>query len=341
VSQRTIHSLLGVLLAFLVATRAEAQSVEQFYTGKTLTFYIGFSVGGGGDVYGRLVARHIGKFILGQPTVVPVNMGGAGGLSLMNWLDTAAPKDGSAIGTVNRGIVFLPLVGAGSSALFDPREFTWIGNATDEVLVCVAMARTGITTFAQTLEQELIVGSTGPGAGEYDFPRLVSAVLGAQFRSISGYAGGNEINLAMERGEVDGRCGWSWSSVRSTRPHWLDEGSINILLQLALRKHPDLPDVPLVMDFAETDEQRQVLRLIMMRVALGRPFLAPPGIPADRAAALRTAFDVMVADAAFLAEAERLRLEINPASGADVEALLAEAYATPPHIIERARESVR
>ena len=330
-----------MLLAAFIATPAQSQSVEEFYAGKALTLYIGFSVGGGGDVYGRLVARHIGKFIPGQPAVVPVNMGGAGGLSLMNWLNAAAPKDGSAIATVNRGIVFLPLVGAGQSAFFDPRTFTWIGNATDEVLICVAMARTGITTFEQTLERELIVGSTGPGAGEYDFPRLVRAVLGAQFRSISGYPGGNEINLAMERGEVDGRCGWSWSSVRSTRQHWLDEGTINILLQLALRKHPDLPDVPLVMDLAESDEERQVLRLMMMRLALGRPFLAPPGVPADRAAALRSAFDVMVTDPAFLAEAERLRLEINPISGAEIEALLAEAYATPAHIVERARESLR
>jgi len=241
-------------------------------------------------------------------------MEGAGSLKLMNWLYRAAPKDGSAIGTVNRGVPFTPLLGERQFALFDARKFTWIGSVNDEVSVCVSWQRTGIVTFEQLRHEELIVGSTGPGADEFVFPRLLTGVLGARIRSVSGYAGGNDINFAMERGEVDGRCGWTWSSVVSTRPQWLETKSINVLLQLALRKHPDLPDVPLIMDFARNEEEHRILRLIMIRSAFGRPFLAPPDIPDDRAATLRRAFDAMVTDADFLADARQLRAEIMPVS---------------------------
>jgi tripartite-type tricarboxylate transporter receptor subunit TctC len=330
-----------MLLAAFIATPVRAQSVEDFYAGKVLTLYIGFPAGGGYDLYGRLVARHLGKFIPGQPTIVPVNMEGAGSLRLMNWLYMAAPKDGTVFGTVNHGAPFVPLLGDEQFARFDAREYSWIGSANKEVSVCVAWERTGITNFEQLYEQELIVGSTGPGAEEFTLTRLVGTVLGARLRPITGYAGSDEINFAMERGEVDGRCGWTWSSVKSTRQRWLDEGSINVLLQLALRRHPDLPGVPLIMELVENDEQREALYLILVQASLGRPFLAPPNIPADRAAALRAAFDAMVANPEFLDDAERLRLEINPVSAPEVEALLADAYSTPQPIVQRTRELLR
>jgi len=336
-----IGAALAMLLALFVAPPAHSQSVEDFYTGKALTLYIGFPAGGGYDLYGRLVARHIGRFIPGEPTIVPVNMEGAGSLRLMNWLYTAAPKDGTVFGTVNHGAPFVPLVGEEQFAQFDAREYSWLGSANEEVSVCVAWERTGITEFEQLYEQELIVGSTGPGAEEFILTKLVGTVLGARLRPITGYAGSDEINFAIERGEVDGRCGWTWSSVKSTRQRWLDEGSINILLQIALRKHPDLPDVPLIMELVENEEQREALQLYLVQASLGRPFLAPPQIPADRAAALREAFDAMVADPEFLDEAERLRLEINPVSASQVEALLADAYSTPPHIVRHTQELLR
>lgn len=337
----TIIRLLGVVAAaFIAVPSAYAQSVEEFYAGKVLSLYIGFSPGGGYDTYGRLVARHIGKYIPGNPTIIPVNMEGAGSLRLANWLYNAAPNDGLVIATVNRGIPFEPMVGKREFAQFDATKFTWIGSANNETSICAAWERTGITRIEQLYDQELFVGGTGPSADDHVFPTLVRGVLGLQMRLVTGYAGGNDVDFAMERGELDGRCGWSWSSVKSTRRAWLDDGNINILLQLAMQKAPDLPDVPLVMDLAETEDDRQILRLFMLRLVLGRPYLGPPGIPVDRADALRRAFDQMVLDQQFLSEAARSRLEISPTTGEEVQQLLAEAYATPRELVDRAHALV-
>jgi tripartite-type tricarboxylate transporter receptor subunit TctC len=339
--QVRIIRLLGVLAAAIIAAPVvHAQSVEEFYAGKVVTLYIGFSPGGGYDTYGRLVARHMGKYIPGSPTIIPVNMEGAGSLRLANWLYNAAPNDGLAIATVNRGIPFEPMVGKREFAQFDATKFTWIGSANNETSVCVAWERTGITRIEQLYDQVLFVGGTGPSADDHVFPTLVRGVLGLQMRLVTGYAGGNDVDFAMERGELDGRCGWSWSSIKSTRRNWLDDGSIKILLQLALQKAPDLPDVPLVMDLAQTEEDRQILRLFLLRLVLGRPYLGPPGIPADRAEALRRAFDQMVLDRQFLDEAARSRLEISPSTGEEVQRLLLEAYATPRELVDRAHALV-
>jgi tripartite-type tricarboxylate transporter receptor subunit TctC len=322
-------------------TPAQRQSVANFYRGKVVTLYIGFSVGGGYDIYGRLVARHIGKHIPGQPTVVPVNMEGAGSLKMANWLYNVAPKDGTALGTFSRGVPFEPLIGNAASARFDATKFTWIGSTTNETSVCVTWNRTNIHTFNDTLRHQLIVGGTGSGADADVFPQVIRGVLGARFRLVSGYPGGNDIEFAMERGEVDGRCGWSWSSIQSAKQQWLKDGTIRVLLQLGLEKHPDLPNIPLVMDLARTEEERQIFRLVFVRGALGRPFMAPPGIPAERAAALREAFDKMVNDPAFLAEAKRTRLEITPISGLELTRLLEDVYRTPPHVVAKTRTYLR
>jgi tripartite-type tricarboxylate transporter receptor subunit TctC len=338
----TAISIAATAVFALPAHAAEASdAVADFYEGKVLEMYIGFSVGGGYDTYGRVVARHIGKHIPGNPTVVPVNMEGAGSLKLANWLYNAAPKDGLAMGIISRGVPFEPLIGNRDAARFDAAEFTWIGSTTDEVSVCAAYTRTGIDSFDDLFTQELIVGGTGSGADADVFPKIIGGVLGAQFRLVSGYPGGNDIEFAMERGEVDGRCGWSWSSIVATKQHLLDEGTINVFLQLALRKHPDLPDVPLVMDLARTEEERQILQLIFVRCVLGRPFLAPPGLPPERAAALRAAFDATMTDPEFLREAMQMRLEITPISGNEVQELVAEVFQTSPDIVNRTRELLR
>lgn len=324
-----------------MAAPAKAQSVEEFYEDNVLTLYIGFSVGGGYDAYGRILSRHIGKHIPGNPTVVPINMEGAGSLKLANWLYNAAPQDGSAIGIISRGVPFEPLVGNRTSSLFDASQFTWIGSTTDEVSVCATWERTGITQFDQLYDQELIVGGTGSGADADVFPKIIRGVLGANLRLVSGYPGGNDIEFAMERGEVDGRCGWSWSSIVATKQQWLEDGTINILVQLALHKHPDLPDVPLITDLARTEEERQIFRLIFVRCVLGRPFLGPPNMPADRVAALRAAFDATMEDPEFLEEALRSRLEITPIPGGELQDLVAEVYRTSPDIVEKTREYLR
>jgi tripartite-type tricarboxylate transporter receptor subunit TctC len=267
-------------------------------------------------------------------------MDGAGSLKLANWLYNAAPKDGSVIGTVNRGVPFEPLVGVREMARFDATKFTWLGSANDEVTVCVAWERTGMKRFDELYARDLIVAGTGQ-AGDDPLVKMISGVLGARLRLVTGYAGANEANFAMERGEVDGRCGWSWSSIVSTRQYWLDNGNIDVLLQLGFRKHADLPDVPLILDLAKTEEDRQIMRLVLVRGVLGRPFMAPPDIPADRALALQQAFAATVADPEFLSEAERLRMEITPISGEEIRNLVIEAYATPEHVVEKTREILR
>ncbi|HEY7299301.1 MAG TPA: hypothetical protein VH684_15450 [Xanthobacteraceae bacterium] len=338
---RTAALGIGAVAVGLAAGSIAWGQAANFYRGKTVDLEIGYSVGGGYDVYARMIAPHMGKHIPGSPTIVPKNMEGAGSLRLANWLYNVAPKDGTAFGTIGRGTGFDPLFGH-RGAQFDGAKFTWIGSANDEVSVCVVWnGRTKITKFEDLLTTPLTVGGTSAAADTDQFPLVLNGVLGTKMKVVTGYPGGNDVNLAMERGEVDGRCGWSWSSVKSTRPQWLTEKKITILVQLALHKHPELPDVPLVTDLAKTDEQRAVLKLIFARQALGRPFLAPPGIPADRAEALRTAFMDTMRDKDFLADAEKAQLEITPIDGAAVQKLVAELYQSPPAVVKRAAELLK
>ncbi len=328
------------ILAVLCAGAA-AQSLAEFYKGKTVDMMIGYSVGGGYDVYARLIARHLGKHILGNPQVTPKNMEGAGSLRLANWLYNVAKKDGTVMGTIGRGTGFEPLFGH-KAAQFDGNRFNWIGSANDEVSVCVVWnGRTKVAKFEDLLTTPITVGGTGAAADTDQFPRLINGVLGTKMKIITGYPGGNDVNLAMERGEVDGRCGWSWSSVVSTRASWLKDKKITVLMQLSLQKHPDLPDVPLITELAKTDEQRALLRLIFARQALGRPFLAPPDVPADRVAALRAAFMATMKDPAFVAETAKAQLEITPVSGEAVQKLVDDIYRTPPAIVKKAAELLK
>jgi tripartite-type tricarboxylate transporter receptor subunit TctC len=329
------RGLLAVLLAALPVSLGHAQGVGDFYKGKTLELYIGYSVGGAYDLYARVLARHMGKHIPGNPTIVPKNMEGAGSLRLANWLYHVAAKDGTVFGTIGRGIAFDPLLG-NRGAQFEATKFTWIGSANNEVSVCVAWHDSGITKFEDLLTKEMTVGGTGAGADTDEFPRAINGVLGTKMKIVSGYPGGNDVLLALERGEVKGRCGWSWSSVLSTRPTWLQDKKIVVLAQLGLRKHPDLPDVPLVTDFAKTDEQRQILKLVFARQVMGRPYLAPPGVPKERAAVLRQAFLETLRDADFISEAQKAKLEINPVGGEEVEKVVSEVYQTPAAVVQKA-----
>ena len=326
-------------LLFL-GTRGYAQTPAEFYRGKTVEIYVGYTVGGGYDLYARLLARHIGKHIPGNPTVIAKNMEGAASLRLANWLYQVAPKDGSVFGTIGRGTAFDPILGQ-KGAQFDGTKFTWIGSANDEVSVCVAWYASGVTKFDDVLHKELTIGGTGPSDDTVQFPRVLNAVLGAKFNVVAGYPGGNDIILAMERGEVQGRCGWSWSSVKVTHKAWIDERKINVLIQLSLSKHPDITDVPLITDLATTSEQKQIIKLIFARQVMGRPFLAPPGIPADRAEALRKAFMDTMNDKDFLADAEKSQFEITPVSGERVQQLVSEIYQTPADIARKAAATLQ
>ncbi len=327
----------AALLALLApAGAARAQNaVADFYKGKNVDLYVGYSVGGAYDVYARLISRFIGKHIPGNPTVVPRNMDGAGSLRLANWLYQVAPKDGLAFGTFSRGAAFDPLLGV-QGAAFDPTKFNWIGSANDEVSVCVAWRTSGITSIEEAMTKELIVGGTGGSADTDQFPKILNGVLGTKMKLIVGYPGGNDVNLAMERGEVKGRCGWSWSSVKSTQMNWVRDKTVSVLVQLSLAKHPDLPDVPLVMDLAKTDEQRLILKTIFARQVMGRPYAAPPGVPKERVEALRKAFEETMQDKEFLAEAGKVGLEITPVAGAKLQDLVSEVYGnTTPETAKR------
>jgi tripartite-type tricarboxylate transporter receptor subunit TctC len=332
-----------LITAALLSTpvgESHAQMPADFFKGRTVDLYIGYSVGGGYDVYARMVARHMGRHIPGHPTIVPKNMEGAGSIRLANWLYNVAPRDGTAFGTVSRGAPFDPLLGA-PAAQFDAREFTWIGSANNEVSVCVAWHTTGIARFEDLLSKELVVGGSSTASDTDQFAKLLNALFGTKLRLATGYPGGNEINLAIERGEVGGRCGWSWSSVVATHKHWLERNRIAVLIQTALTKHADLPDVPLIADLARTEQQRQIVQLIFARQVMGRPFMAPPGVPPERAQVLREAFMRTMKDPQFLADADKAKLEITPVSGADIEKLVKEVYGTSKETAAEAAAMIR
>jgi tripartite-type tricarboxylate transporter receptor subunit TctC len=325
----------GLLAAFGCGTAAYAQTVAEFYKGRDVFIEIGYSPGGAYDVYARTVARFLGNHIPGGPTVVPKNVIGDGSLRLADWLYDVAIRDGTEIGTIGRGIAFDPLLGTPEAA-FDPLKFTWLGSANNEVSVCVSWHTSGITRFEDLYSKPMTVGGTGGGSDTDVFPQVLNGVLGTKMKVISGYPGGNDVNLAMERGEVQGRCGWSWSSVVATHPEWVAQHKINILAQLSLSKHPDLPNVPLILDLAKTAEQKQIFKLIFARQVMGRPYLAPPGLPAERARALQQAFRDTMKDPKFLAEAGKQKLEINPVFGPEIEQLLKDTYAMPKTVVAAA-----
>ncbi len=324
----------------LVPVAGSAQTVAEFYKGKTVDLMVGFSAGGAYDVYARIIARHMGKHIPGNPTMVVKNLDGGGSLRLANGLYNSMPKDGTVFATIARGAAFDPLFG-NKAAQFDATKFGWIGSANDEVSVCAAWHASGITKIEDTFTKELVVGGTGPSADTDQFPRIVNAVLGTKMRVVTGYPGGNDVSLAMERNEVQGRCGWSWSSIKTTRQDWYDTKKINIFVQLSLQKHADLPDVPLIIDLAKTPEQRQIFTLVFARQALGRPYLAPPGLPPDRLEALRKAFMDTMKDPEFLAEADKAKLEVTPLDGARAQQIISDAYKVDPAIAKKTADLMK
>jgi tripartite-type tricarboxylate transporter receptor subunit TctC len=329
-----LRTVLASTMAFAALSSAQAQSSDAFYAGKNLEIYAGSSAGAGYDLYARLLSRHIGKHLPGTPTIVVKNLAGAGGLRLANWLYSVAPRDGSVIGTFGRGVAFESLLNPKSDS-FDGRKFGWIGSVNDEVSVCVAWNSSGVDKFEDVFAKELTVGSTGAGGDTFIFSTLLNGVLGAKLKIVSGYPGGNEISLAMERGEVQGRCGWSWSSLSATHAKWVEGGQVRVLAQLGLAKHPDLPNVPLALEFAKSDEQRDSLRLVFARQAMAWPFAAPPGTPAARVQDLRKAFMAALQDPALLADAGKGGFEVRPVSGEDIDTMLGQAFQIPEAVVKR------
>ncbi len=314
---------------------AMAQTPEQFFKGQTVTIYVGLSPGGGYDTNARLVARHIGKYIPGQPQVVVKNMPGGGGLVMTNSVANVAPKDGLHIGAPQRGIAFEPLLGDASHAQYDPLKLNWLGSVNADTSVAVVTKRSGVTKWQDLKSKEVIVAGTGVGTESVTVPYILRSILGFKYKVIAGYPGGSEMNLAMQRGEVDGRATFSWTSLKPHLKDWIESGEMTILYQMGLKKHPDIKNVPLVTDLAENDDQKKILKLQFTAFEVGRPFFVAEGVPADRVAALRKAFDQTMKDKDLLAESETQKLEVNPTTGEEMQKILTEVYATPKAIIEK------
>lgn len=340
VSRRLLGAASGaiVTLGAVLPSTASAQNVADFYRGKNVTLAISFSVGGGYDLYGRTLARHMSRHIPGNPPVVPQNMPGAGGLRVAQFLYNAAPKDGLTFGIFTRMAGIAPLVDP--SQKYESAKFTWLGSVTDAVSVCITWHTSAVKTWKDFLEKPVTLGGTGPN-GELDiFTNLYKNVFNANVKLVSGYPGTAEIMLAMERGELDGVCGIDWTTIKAQRARWINEKRINVIAQAAFRKDPDLPDVPLIMELTSDREKLQILKLLVSAHEFARPFAAPPDIPADRAAALITAFDATTKDAEFLAETARHQMEVAPVSGKKLADMLADLYATPEAILAKARAAI-
>jgi tripartite-type tricarboxylate transporter receptor subunit TctC len=334
----TMRIIAALACLVLLAVPARSQTVEEFYRSKTVSMVIGFSVGGGYDLYGRHLARHIGKHIPGNPSIVPQNMPGAGSLKAANFIYTAAPKDGTAFGTFARSTGINPLLESG--ATFDGTKFSWLGSVTDDVSTCLTWNTSPVKTWKDFLSKPVTLGGQGLSSDPDIFARLYKNVFGAPIKLVSGYPGTNEITLAMERGEVDGLCGLSWSTIKTRHAAWLRDKKVNILVQSAFKKVPELGDVPLVMDLTKDKAKLQILKLILAAQEMARPFAAPPGIPADRKAALAAAFDATMKDPEYLADAAKLKIDVNPVTGKAIDTLLAELYATPKDVVKQASEAI-
>jgi tripartite-type tricarboxylate transporter receptor subunit TctC len=328
----------GLTALLLAAPPASAQQSGDNFWGRELSVYIGSTPGGGYDQYGRLLARHIARHLPGTPTVVPRNMPAAGGREVMNFIYNVAPKDGTAIAITLRDVGFDPLFNSGEAARFDAQRLTWIGSMNSETSMCVSWADAPFRSFADVQQKELIIGSSGEDASDSVHGRLLNQVAGAKFKIIYGYNGSTAIHLAMERGEVQGRCGLGWDSILSRYKHWLDEKKIVLLSQMALDKHPDLPNVPWGMELARTERDKQMTALVLAPNKMGRPIFAPPGVPADRTAVLRRAFAAVMQDPQLIADADKMTLQVEWLDGAKTEALVKQIYATPRDVIEATKK---
>lgn len=321
------------------ATPSSAQdAVADFYRGKQLRIVVGSAVGGAYDIYARAVARQIVHHIPGNPTIIVQNQPAAGGMVMTNQLYNQGPKDGTVIGAPLNGVPTAPMLQAG--AQFDASKLHWLGSINREAYVGFIWHTVPVSGIAEMASKEVLVGTTTVGATMGDFPLLLNDLLGYKFKVVRGYQGTPQINLAIERGEIQGNAGVGWASVKALTQNWIDEKKIKVLLQYNVEPYPELPGVPLVMSLARTDAERLAMRLLFARTEYARPYFLPPDVPADRVRALRRAFDATMKDPAFLAEAAKLQLEVSPMAGEAVQALVGELAQTPPAIVARVRAAL-
>ena len=314
-------------------------AAQEFYRGKQITLLISSGVGGGYDTYARALARHLSRHIPGNPTIVPKNMPGAGGVIATSTLYNNAPKDGLTIAALSNGVAMDPLFGL-SANRFDALKLNWLGSIGKLENICVTWHSNPVKTIEQARGREILVAAAGATSNTGTMPRIVNELLGTRFKVVGGYPEGSGTTLALENGEVGGVCGISYSTLQAMRPTWLRDKRLNVLLQIGLNRIAALPNVPNAYDLVTDPEAKKVLELILVRQEIGRPFAAPPGVPADRVAILRTAFAGTLKDPAFLVEAKKLQLEVDPLTGEDIQVLLRTAYAAPKPVVARAARLV-
>jgi tripartite-type tricarboxylate transporter receptor subunit TctC len=331
--------------AALAAHSARAQDADDFFRGKQLSIFIGSTAGGGYDAYARLLARHIGAHLPGNPTVVPKNMPGGGGLAVANYLYNKAPRDGTEIGIVQNGVpferLFQTLSPGGKSAQFDAEKFGWIGSMTQTVFVAVTWHDAPVKTIEDARKTQVIFGASAPSSDSSILAEMSNNLLGTKFKIVHGYDGAAAVDLAMENGEIQGEAGKDWTTLTSTRPQWIADHKINILVQMGLTPHPALKGVPMALDLARTPQDRRIMELVFAKYGMSRPFMAPPGLPAERLALLRRAFADAMRDPALLDEARQIGAEIRPVNGEDVEKLVTQILATPADLAAKARAALQ
>jgi tripartite-type tricarboxylate transporter receptor subunit TctC len=334
-----MKAIVALIVLLAAALPAQAQDdVASFYKGKVVRLIVGVGVGSGYDINARLLARYLPKYIPGNPSVIVQNQPGAGSLTMTNQLFAAGPFDGTAIGASFNGLPTTPLLQP-TGARFEATKLNWVGSTNRETQAKYVWGASPIEKLGDLTTKEMIVGAQAPGSTQYDYPKLAEKLFGWKFKVITGYEATPKIHLAMERGEVHGT--WAnWSTLKAISEQWIKEKKIRILAQWALRKHPELPDVPLILEQAKTPEQKQSLDLALARLEFGRPFFMPPNVAPERVDAIRRAFDATMKDKEFLQEADKLKIEIDPLAGEQVAALIADIYKTPAATVERVRDAM-
>ena len=316
---------------------AWAQTPADFYRGRTITLIVTSTPGGDYDNRARLVARHMERHIDGQPKIIVQNMPGGGGLRGINHIYRIAPRDGTVIGAIDQQAPLAQAFGE-KGVEYDLLKSSYVGNTTSSPIVLVSWHKSSVKTFKDALEKELVIGATGAGSASVQVPLMINALIGSKFRVVSGYPGGNEIYRAMENGEVAGRATQNWSGWKSQKPDWLRDKKINLLAQAGARKHPELPDVPLLADFARSEEDRQILALYFATADMARPLWVGPDVPVDRVAALRKAFDATMGDTDFIEEARRINIDVEATGGAEVQRIVQRILGAPARVLDRARK---
>jgi tripartite-type tricarboxylate transporter receptor subunit TctC len=333
-----LSALLSAFYVILAVPAGAQDDVAAFYRGKQLRMIVGSAVGGGYDLFARIVARHIVHHIPGSPGIIVQNQPAAGGVVMTNQLYGQGPKDGTVIGVPINGLPTAPLLQSGTQ--FDPERLIWLGSTNREAYVAFVWHTVPVTGIAELTSKEVVVGATTPGTTMVDFPLLVNDVLGFKFKVVRGYQGTPQINLAIERGEVEGMGGLGWASVKAQTPHWISERKIKVLAQYGLKRYSELADVPTMLELAKSDADRQAMTMLFARTEYGRPYFLPPDVPVERVAALRRAFDATMKDPAFVAEAAKLQFDVNPLTGEQVQALVVQLAATPREVVARVRAAL-